>query len=218
MTEQALQEEALRQAKRAARREPSWTEEVPPADDASAQSGDALCSVRKLIRFLDHAPIPGWLARLFSQKAHDADPSQGRQVSALDVYRFAETIEKDLQAERSWNERTRLSLGHLLGESIFRDATEVYPGDEYGPFLSEEPSNVKVRAFNLSSGEPVGTLIDQAEGDRIYCALGVISSPEITEWFVAWRPVASILSDGYFFEGVTLDELCHMESATNGNS
>lgn len=218
MTEQALQEEALREAKRAARREPSWTEEVPPADDASAQSGDALCSVRKLIRFLDHAPIPGWLARLFSQKAHDADPSQSRQVSALDVYRFAETIEKDLQAERSWNERTRLSLGHLLGESIFRDATEVYPGDEYGPSLSEEPSNVKVRAFNLSNGEPTATLIDQTEGDRTYCALGVRSSPEVTEWFVAWQPVADILTDRYIFGEATLDELCHFAESSGEGS
>lgn len=214
MSEQTLQEDCLREIKQARNTPPSWTEEVPPADDASAQSGDALCAVRKLVRFLDHAPIPGGLSRLFSQKAHDKDPSQGRRVPALDVYRFAEAIEKDLQTERSRHERTRLSLGHLLGLAIFRSATEVYPGDEYVPFLSEEPSNVKVRAFNLSSGEPTATLIDQAEGDRTYCALGVRSSSEVTEWFVAWQPVAGILTDGYIFDGVTLDELCHFAESS----
>lgn len=216
MSEQTLQEAQRREAKQAARFDisPPWTEEVPPADDASAQSGDALCSVRKLIRFLDHAPIPGLLPRLFSQTTHDKDPSQGRQVSALDVYRFAEAIENDIQTERARQEKSRLSLGHLLGESIFRNATEVYPGDEYVPFLTEEPSNVKVRAFNLSSGEPTATLIDQTEGDRTYCALGVRSSPEVTEWFVAWQPVAGILTDGYIFDGVALDELCHFAESS----
>lgn len=209
MSEQTLQEMHLQEVQQAVRFEPPWTEEVPPADDASAQSGDALSAVRKLIRFLDHAPIPVWPLRLFAKRAYGKDPSLGRHVPALDVYRFAETIEKDLQTERARHERTRLSLGHLLGHSIFRNATEVYPGDEHGPFLLEEPSNVKVRAFNLSSGEPTATLIDQTEGDRTYCALGVRSSSEVTEWFVAWQPVAHILSDGYFFGGVTLDELCH---------
>lgn len=219
MSKQTLQEMHLQEVHQAVRSEPlPWTEEVPPADDTSVQSGDALSAVRKLTRFLDHAPIPGWPPRLSSKKAYRKDPSLGRHVPALDVYRFAETIENDLQTERAWNERTRLSLGHLLGLSIFRNATEVYPGDEHSPFLSEEAWDVKVRAFNLSDGEPSVTLIDQTEGDRTYCALGVISSPEITEWFVAWQPVTHILGDSFSFSGVAFDELCSMGEPAKGQA
>lgn len=160
------------------------------------------------MQVINDAPFPTWRERRAARKSNPNDPTGGAKVTVYDVCMAAEELEREITHMDEENERTRLSLGQLLGALIHVHSTDVYVSNEKSPDLATDSMCVRARSFNLSSCEPSAVLVDQDYDGLTYCALGVTDEKRVEwEWFITWRPLSHFLNKRFDFGGVNFNEL-----------